>query len=255
MSRLADFLIGIDHVEQGTEHPKRVEVTRPIAQWLAELDPDEFLEMPHQEMPRRVIRIRDWSLNCVALPNPPGARHKGGRLIGFLPPVFGFPANDVDRIQEALSKKGRRYGREPLPLPLIVAVLPGSGFLDGDDVAEALFGRKAFEWYPGDPDSVRLVRKRNGYWRGDWSSDDIRRGTRVSAVLFGSNLRYWRIASDLPGLWINPWAAVPLSHHDDFTTTTARENGEIISVEGTLLASNVFGLDRNWPFFPKNRFG
>lgn len=152
-----------------------------------------------------------------------------------------------------MSRKGRRYGREPLPLPLVVAVLT-AGFIDEDDVAEALFGRKAFEWSPGDPDSIRMVRKRNGYWRGDWSSNDVQRGTRVSAALFGSNLRYWRIASDLPQLWINPWAAVPLSQHDDFTTV-AQEDGEIIRAEGTLDASNVFSLDPDWPFFPKNRFG
>jgi hypothetical protein len=249
-----DFFVGIEHFEQGAEKPKRVEVTRPIAQWLAGLDPDELLSAPENRSPHTVIRIRDWSIEFIAYPNHPDARYKGGRLLGSLPPVLDFPANTIDRIHEAISKKGRRYGREPLPIPLVVAVLT-SGFVDEDDVAEALFGRKAFEWYPGDPDSIRMERKRNGYWRGDWSSDDVQRGTRVSGALFGSNLRYWRIASDLPELWINPWAAAPLSHHDDFTTTVARENGEIIRAEGTLHASNVFSLDPGWPFFPKNRFG
>jgi hypothetical protein len=249
-----DFLVGIHRIEQGSQRPKRVEVTRPIAQWLTELDPDELLAAPHDQLPRKVIRIRDWSITFVAIPKRPDSRSDGGRLIGFLPPVFASPANDVDRIHEALSKKGRRYGREPLPLPLVVAVLEVSGFVDEDDVADALFGRRAFEWTPGEPDSVQLVRKRNGYWRGDWSSDDVQRGTRVSAALFGSNLRYWRIATDLPQLWINPWAPVPLNHHDDFTTTTEREDGEIISAEGSLNASTVFSLDPEWPNFPTNRF-
>lgn len=39
-----DFLVGIEIIEQGTESPKRVEVTRPIAEWLAELDPDKLLD-------------------------------------------------------------------------------------------------------------------------------------------------------------------------------------------------------------------
>jgi hypothetical protein len=46
-----DFLVGIEHVEQGAERPKRVEVTRPIAQWLAGLDPDELLSAPVKRYP------------------------------------------------------------------------------------------------------------------------------------------------------------------------------------------------------------
>lgn len=171
-----DFLVGIHRIKAGTQKPKRIEVTRPIAQWLAELNPDELLAASHAQLPRRVIHIRDWTLTCVALPKRPDARNKGGRLIGFLPPVFGFPINDVDRIHEALSKKGRRYGREPLPAPLIVAVLTTSGFVNEDAVTEALFGRKALERYVGDPESTRQIRKYNGYWRPDWFADDLQRG-------------------------------------------------------------------------------
>jgi hypothetical protein len=40
-----DFLVGVDHIERGTQRPKRVEVTQPIAQWLAELNPDELLAL------------------------------------------------------------------------------------------------------------------------------------------------------------------------------------------------------------------
>jgi hypothetical protein len=238
-----DFLVGIDQIERGAEKPKRVEVTRPIAQWLAGLDPDELLSAPHERLPHKVIRIRDWSIEFIAYPNRPDARHKGGRLIGTLPPVFDFPANTVDRIHEAISKKGRRYGSDPLPLPLVVAVLEGPGWVDEDEVGDALFGRKEWQWYAGHPESIHQVRKRNGYWRGDWSADDVQRGTRVSAALFASNLRYWRIATHLPELWINPWAAVPLNHHDDFTTTVARDNGEISRAEGTLAAVANVGVD------------
>lgn len=94
------------------------------------------------------------------------------------------------------SKKGRRYSDKPLVLlPLVVAVLEQSGWVDEDDIGEALFGRTEWQWYQGDADSIHQVRKRNGYWRGNWSDDDPQRGTRGSAVLFGSNLRYWRIAT------------------------------------------------------------
>jgi hypothetical protein len=245
-----DFLIGIHHITQGTQQPKRIEVTRPIAQWLAELDPDALVAAPYDQLPRKTITIRGWVITYVAVPKRVEARDKGGGLIAFLSPVFGFPIDDVDRFHEALSKKGRRYGREPLPLPLIVAVLTTSGFVDEDHVTDALFGRKAFEWHRGDPDSIRMVRKRNGYWRGDWSADDAQRGTRVSAALFGPNIRCDRVAAKLPQLWTNPWAAIPLNRYDGFTTTTEEDSGEITREEGTLNASTVFALDPDWPFFP-----
>lgn len=251
-----DFLIGIERIiTQGKSKPKRVDVTRAIAQWLAGLDPDEHYSNSHQSLPRKVIPIRDWSIEFIAYPNPPDGRYKGGRLIANLPAVTNYPSNTIDRIHEAISKKGRHYGREPLSLPLVVAVLEGSGWMDEEELGEALFGRKEWQWNQGDPQSIHQVRQRNGYWRGDWSADDVQRGTRVSAVLFGSNLRYFRIATDLPNMWVNPWAAVPLDHNDGFNWTTAREDGETIRTDGTLNAHTVFGLDPDWPFFPENRFG
>ncbi len=247
-----DFLVGIRHIKHGSQRPRRIEVTRPLTQWLEELDADALLQHPEEELPSKEIPIRDWTLTCVALPTRPDGRHSGGRNLGYLPPVTNFPSNDVDRLHETITKKGRRYGREPLQHPFIVAVLATFGFLDQDDVGEALFGRKEFQWYTGDPDSVTVVRKRNGYWRGDWSTDDAQRGARVSAVLFGSNLRYWRVAQDLPDLWINPWAAVPLTDLDGFTTITvaAEPSAEIVRTDGSLTAAEVFALDPNWPWFP-----
>lgn len=248
-----DFLIGIDDVQPGTERPKRAEVTRPIAQWLAELDPDELIGAPEGRLPHRVISIRDWSITCVALPNRPDDRYKGGRLIGSLPAVSINYEKEISRIYEAVAKKGRRYGRDPLPLPLVVAVLENTSLVDADDIAQALFGRVELQWSRGDPESIRKVRKRNGYWRGDWSPKDAQRGTRVSAALIGSGLRYQRIALDLPELWINAWAAVPLSQHDGFATVSG-ETGEMVRTKGTLQASNVFGLEPDWPSFPEKRF-
>jgi hypothetical protein len=96
-----------------------------------------------------VIRIRDWSIKFIAYPNGPESRSRGGRLLGSLPAITNFPAETVDRLHEAISKKGRHYGKEPLSFPLVVAVLENSGLVDGDEVGEALFGRKTWQWDPG----------------------------------------------------------------------------------------------------------
>jgi len=41
-----DFLIGVRHVKHGSQKPRRIEVTRPLTQWLEELRADELLEHP-----------------------------------------------------------------------------------------------------------------------------------------------------------------------------------------------------------------
>jgi hypothetical protein len=131
----------------------------------------------------------------------------------------------------------------------MIAVLSTSGFIDDEDMGEVAYGRKAVQYAQGDRDSVRRIRKRNGYWRGDWSRDNQPRGARVAAVLFGRNLRAWAVTEDLPQLWLNPWAAVPLTHNDGFTTFTTDDSGEIRRDQGHLTADDIFKLPGEWPFF------
>jgi len=246
-----DFLVGIEHIREGTLRPKRSEITRPILEWLATLNPDLILARTQagEGYPRQQFPIRDWEITCVAYPNRRDARYDGRRPLATLPASFVFVGNEVDRIHEALSGKGRRYGKVALPHPLTVALLSTSEFVDDEDMGEIAYGRKAVQYTQRDGDSVRMVRRRNGYWRGDW--DNQQRGARVAAVLFGRNLRAWALTEDLPRLWLNPWAAVPLNHNDGFTSFTVEESGDIQCSEGHLNAADVFGLPRGWPFFER----
>ena len=51
------------------------------------------------------------------------------------------------------------------------------------------------------------------------------RGTRVSAVITGTSLMPWNVATIWPRLWPNPWAAHPLSAKLSFPTAMADEQG------------------------------
>ena len=110
-------------------------------------------------------------------------------------------------------------------------------------------GAMAYEWYAGDPDSVRWSASLTAIGAAT-GPPMTRSGEHASAALFGPNIRCDRVPAKLPQLWINPWAAVPFNQDDGFTTTTVRDDdGEIIRNEGTLRAPAVFSLDPAWPFF------
>jgi ferredoxin len=72
------------------------------------------------------------------------------------------------------------------------------------------------------------------------------RGTRISAVLFGNILRAWRVTSDLPELWMNPWATNPLTQLSPFATV-AVDGGNFVRSSATKTAEEVFGLPPDWP--------
>jgi len=115
--------------------------------------------------------------------------------------------------------------------------------IDETDIQSALFGSVVASWLEGQPDSVRLERVRNGYWRPGTDP----RGTRISAVLFGNNLRAWRANTGLPELWINPWATNPLTPLAAFTTVTVDDGDNFVRSSATKTAAEVFGLSPGWP--------
>jgi hypothetical protein len=113
-------------------------------------------------------------------------------------------------------------------------------------MTEALFGTEAIGNYTGGRDSIRPNRQHGGYWR----QGPPKRGSRVSAVLLGEHIYPWRIVAEMPKLWINPWAEVPLSNAPPLQTFAAHDTGEIYdATTSTATPDSIFQLPDGWPGF------
>lgn len=239
-----NFMVDIEIRQSGTQRPKASEIVRPLESWLSSLDPDEVAKQIDAGMgaPELILPVRGWLIEYGALPVSPERRGETSRLIGCYPMTGGFINNDTVRYRDLVSRKGGHYG---LPdKPLVVAILNTSATIEQDEVAEALFGSRAVEYYEGQPDSVTSVRRRDGYWR----QGPPKRGARVSAVLDGENIYPWRVMAQLPKLWINPWAENPANPNLPFATFTAHDIGEVYqTAEKGTSAAAIFGLTPDWP--------
>jgi hypothetical protein len=236
-----DFFVGLRFSQVGTQQPKVTEITKPLDEWLSSLNPDKELEAidSGNDPPTKEISVRDWKLVYTPYPKSPDKRGEGRRLLGVLPPSGTFVVNDVEQLRDTLKRKGRRYGKSP-DKPLVIAILNRSAFGGQDDLTDAVFGSITVEDGNG-LSAPRLVRGRNGYWRG------AEGGARVSGVLFGQNLNPWSVATVLPQLWINPWGSMPLVATDSLATFSVGDTGEIVAAGGGIEAHEVFGLPQGWP--------
>jgi hypothetical protein len=63
----------------------------------------------------------------------------------------------------------------------------------------------------------------------------------------GHNVDPWSAARDIPRMWINPWAPMPIYETDGLATSTTNDDGQPLSTDGTLTADDVFGLPKAWP--------
>lgn len=233
-----NFHVGLRIEQFGKSQPRQTDITRPLSEWLATLDP----YLPADALPPLEIQPKDWKITITAYPIPPEKRGDTGRLLGILPPSGAFFINDVEVVHKALRDKGARYGGQP-DRPLVVALISSSGFTEEEDITDAVFGRKAVQYSGNQPNSAKLMRQWNGYWR----PGPPRRGARVSAVLFGQRLNHWTVAAAFPKLWLNPWASRHLTATEPFSTfTLSQEAGPIQETEGAGAAS-MFGLPSNWP--------
>lgn len=235
-----DFHVGLEFDRLGVQRPKTTELTQPLEQWLTGLDPDEI--DAGQEPPELYLSVRDWRLIFAAFPVKREHRGNPGRLLGIYPATAGV-VNDKEMVRKTMKRKGSHYG---IPdKPFVVALLCMSSFMEDGDIEQALFGSLAYQYYVGEP------RRREGQWvrqrDGFWMRGTQPRGTRVSAVLAGTDLMPWCPARQLPRLWLNPWATQPLIVTDPFPTATVNNHGRVVSTDTNVEAHVILGLPKGWP--------
>jgi hypothetical protein len=241
-----NFFVGLEFKQEGKQQPSRKQIVRDVGNWLEGLNPDDVLADLEAAratgdlatLPEKDFCFHDWIVTCTAYPNDPGKRHEGGRLLGALPSGGAFFVRNIQRIREAVRRKGARYGAVGvLDKPLVVALLSISSFAEWSDVTDAMFGSTAIRYVEGDPESTKPIRQQNGNWRGP----DSERGVRVSAVLFSHDMQPWSVASHLPAAWINPWADKPINGHPPLTVFTASNEGLVSEKPSDVTPQDVFG--------------
>ena len=238
-----NFFVSIHEITaRGDEQLKRAEITSPIENWLAELDPDQVTREYEEQsrFPELRIRCRGWEVELEAWPVKAEARGRPGHRVLGSGPAMGGWVDDIGQLESKLKGKAGRYGRPEVPY--VIAVLSLSGFMERIDIAQALFGREAVVIADSE-DAGRLIRQQNGFWfRG---GEPI--NTRVSAVLMGVGLQPWSITRATPELWGNPWAEHPLAEDWPFAVHTALETGEVVYEEKDSALAALFDLPEGWP--------
>jgi hypothetical protein len=236
-----NFMVRVRIVARGHSQPRRAAVTAGVLAWLDGLDPDEVAARPVHEFPRFSGHAGDWRFELEALPMKSEARSSRRRRLVAIFPSDGGWDNTVTALRAGLKEKAGKYGRPNDPF--IIAPLLTSGFVSAEDVFSALFGSEVVTFTTDAPESARLHRRGDGFWR----SGSGFRGTRVSGVLIGSAVMPWTAAAALPRLWTHPAAAHPLTVDLTLPTATIGSEGVLVLSLNDRSGADVFGLDPRWP--------
>lgn len=241
-----DFFVGIGFEKVGMERPSVRQIVARVEAWLSGLEPDA-IDPTLKDAPKRLFEVRDWKFELTALPVKPESRGKPDhRVLGFGPVTAGY-VNDVDMLERTLERKRSKYGKPAEPLVFAVLLMSP---VDNEDIEGALLGRIAVQIDPDDPEAQGTwIRQRNGFWIKGTEA----RGTRVSAVITGTSLMPWNVATTWPRLWPNPWATRPFEIELPFPVAAASEQGAFSYEDRDEAPAGIFGLPSDWPG-PEDRF-
>lgn len=237
------WFVGLDVQAVGDKTPGRRDVTEPVQRWLDGLDPDAVsaLATAGERVPRLILSFDAWRVECGAY--PVGADHRGApdhRVLGSY--TEGVDAlDDVTPLRRKLKTKARRYG--PLELPFVVAVLCAGDFADDRDIADALFGSTMLRIDPATGQAQTIRNTDEAFWLGP----DGPMNTGVSAVVTVPQLSASAITAVQPTLWLNPWAARPLTTDLPWRTMSIGGDGTVRTREATRSAAELFDLPERWP--------
>lgn len=241
-----DFILELDVECEGSQEPSAAKIRASIENWLQGLNADdEIAARAAGEPPKTLgLKIGGWELLYTAHPVTSEQRGNYGRLLGLHSQRVVMYDNP-GLIKRAVRSKGKKYTDVDTQLdhPLILALNTTTVFIDDEEIDRALFGASSVLFDPdGEPRFTPMPRARNGYWCADPPA-----GRRVSAVILGSNIDPYGIGQDMPRLWINPWAPIPVTETYGLATNILLDNDEVRRTEGTAVASEVFELPADWP--------
>jgi hypothetical protein len=210
---------------------------------MEELDPDKLLESWSQEghagVPNWSYAHEGCTLTFWPIPKTLQSRGRPGiRTLGFQSGE-GQIVDSVTPLRNSLRKKAKKYGHPPMPVVIAVNALDVN--LESDrDVREALFGTGRTVVRPSGEFSE--LHQRDGLWYGN-TGPQYR---NVSAVLMVEGFTPWTIGVVQTRLFLNPWAAHPISQAFHELPRATMEGEKMVYEDGSSLA-DLLGLPPCWP--------
>ena len=233
---LADFWVSLHFLRIGSKTPSMRKIRDAVLHKAGTLDADAVIRDNDKPMFR--YRDDDWLIQVSFIPKKPESRGEmGGRTVKYLAGVGGGFMETETWLHDAALRKVRKY--RDLELPLVVAMNSISGFADMEDVPEALFGS------PVEGDTIRDFPDRREGNPALWLGAGGFQHTKMSALLFSSQLLPWMIGSVTPVLWHHPAAKRPFdrSWWELPQIATHPDTGKLERVEGKQ-ACDLLDIDR-----------
>lgn len=233
-----NFTVMLEFVEIGTVMPSTREIVGPILQWLDTLDPD--LAYDAENVPRKIFRPRDWSLEITAFATAREYRGEPTRLLAG-GSVEAGTVDTVERLRTTVERKASKYGQ--LREPFVIAVLLPSTFADRDSIEKALFGDTAVEYFMNERGNERWIRVPNGVWtRGS------RRGPQMSGLITGTRIMPGEaVARTWPRFWPNPHALRPVDLDLPLPRSVGSAAAQFVHDDDGEPPRSFFGLEDGWP--------
>jgi hypothetical protein len=252
-----NFFLNVESVAQGNRTPPLGKISRTVAEWLAELDPDAVPPFDQSKrdwaLPTLEATFEGWAFRIQAIPKRSDRRVAEGPTVGMFGPPEAIFVNDHEDLHQRIGQKSRKYG-EP-DRPLLIAVLYARWTADAENMMRALFGGgwghsgmlRSGRIEPTWPDDVD----------GVWLARSGPRNRNGSAILCALRLAPHSIAES--SLWLvhHPWARKPLTTSLPFASMRVEPTtGRIVETQATSSAADLFRLPTKWPPgepFPRKR--
>jgi hypothetical protein len=235
--------LGLDILKHGTKTPSLQKLRDSIEKWagnIGEINPDD--------PPSKTFEIEDWKIEIILFG-------------GFTPDIESKHAiatamGDVrivsaeTEIRQALSTKGKRYGKLDAPYLIVIADCKdelAGGDRNDEALIDAVFGSVVTQTrvLENGEKEKKDVRLNDGYWR----HADTAQHKNVSGVLLLPKPHLWDLRNERwqPLLLRNPWTdnALPA----DFLPLpgyAVDSDGKLSKTDGTSLA-DILKLPEVWP--------
>ena len=234
-----NFFIGIESRGTPSTSLKATRLRQDLERWLERLDPEQVRDAWARGDTRSAeFSYSEAGVRLVFTAIAKRSARSGTRAIGVQSGEARW-STIPKAISSRLSDKAGKYGRPEEPL--IIALNAFGVSVDRDDVMNALFGTAGVA-INRDTLVAREIRSSDAFWRGPAGVQN----TRVSGVVWTSNLNAWNLADRTLEFVPNPWASLPASELD-LPATRWQLADDMFTIAPGPRVGQAIGLPAGWP--------